>query len=206
MQESAQEQYSFTHFNCLHGVGHGLMLTLDADLWETIPYCATLDDDRWEYRSCLGGAFMENVVTAQGEGRDEATLRDDDLLYPCTALEGLERDECLLMQTSWVLYELDYDYAVAFGVCDGLDHTGRVTCYQSMGRDLSGNSRLDVDRVVRGCELGAEGYRWSCVRGAALNAVYSEHGTGAAEALCTAVDPSHREICDASVEEASSTF
>ena len=76
-------EYSFTHYNCVHGLGHGVMLNLDGDLFGSIPYCEALPD-HWELSSCVGGALMENVVSAQqGIATD---LRTDDLIYPCNVI------------------------------------------------------------------------------------------------------------------------
>jgi putative copper export protein len=203
--DAAEERYSFTHYNCVHGVGHGLMLRFDADLWRVIPYCETYPaEDVWERRSCLGGAFMQNIVSAQ-EG-ESASLRDDDLLYPCTELEGTYRQECLGMQTSWVLWKIGYDYAAGFAVCDGLDEESRSTCYQSMGRDISGGSNKDVATVVKNCDLGDESHRQSCIVGASLDAVYDDHGTSRATQLCAAVDARWRRACEDARDSAASTF
>lgn len=201
--EPARERYSFTHYNCVHGVGHGLMLRFDGDLWTTMPYCDAYADG-WERRSCLGGVFMQNIIGAQ-EGRAH-TLRDDDLLYPCTELEGVDRSECLGMQTSWALYQLGYDYAAGFRLCDGLDPSSAADCYRSMGRDISGASLGDVEEVVARCDLGAEAHRESCIVGAALDAVYDDHGTARATRLCHRVDPRWQEACRRARDSAARTL
>jgi hypothetical protein len=203
--EAATDRYSFSHYNCVHGVGHGLMLRFDGDLWTSIPYCETYpESDLWERRSCIGGAFMQNIVSAQ-EG-ENATLRDDDLMYPCTELEGTYREECLGMQTSWVLYKLDYDYAGGFAVCNGLDPVSASTCYKSMGRDISGGSRKNVQWVVETCDLGDEAYRQQCIVGASLDAVYDDHDTARADELCALVDERWRVACEEARDSAASTF
>jgi copper transport protein len=203
-EDAAQDRYSFTHYNCVHGVGHGLMLRFKSDLWTVIPYCETLEADPWEVRSCLGGSFMQNVVSGQ-EG-ETATFRDDDPLYPCTALAGTYREECLLMQTSWALHQSNYDHATVFALCDALPPEDASTCYQSMGRDISGGSLLDVATIVAQCDLGSETYRERCIVGASLNAVYNDHATESATALCEAVDQRWRQACLDARDQAASTF
>src|SRR5690606_21337397 len=144
------------------------------------------------------------IVSAQ-EG-EQATLREDDVLYPCTALTGVYRDECLGMQTSWVLYENGYDFAQAFTVCDGLDPPSAATCYRSMGRDISGSSRKDISWVVEKCDRGSEAHRENCIVGASLDAVYDDHDTARATALCAAVEERWRQACEEARDSASSTF
>jgi hypothetical protein len=49
-------------FQCLHGMGHGVMLVHDNHLPRALGGCDLLSD-RWEREVCYGGAFMENVMT-----------------------------------------------------------------------------------------------------------------------------------------------
>ena len=53
----------WTTFQCLHGIGHGLVIHSDHDLIEGLKGCDLLDDP-WKRASCEGGAFMENVTNA----------------------------------------------------------------------------------------------------------------------------------------------
>ncbi len=203
---AAQDEYSFTHYNCVHGLGHGVMLNTDGDLFGSIPYCETLPD-RWELSSCVGGAIMENVVSAQ-QGI-QTDLRTDDLLYPCNVIGDDYVDECFAMQTSWILYNLGYadeNFAEAFAICDTVQAEMVDNCYRSMGRDISGSSLLEVSRVVRLCSLGDPAYQEECFVGASLNAVYNDHGTAMATALCEAIPARMQDACYAARDRAAGTF
>jgi hypothetical protein len=48
-------------FQCLHGMGHGVMLVHDNHLPRALGACDLLSDS-WEREVCYGGAFMENVM------------------------------------------------------------------------------------------------------------------------------------------------
>ena len=203
---AAEREYSFTHYNCVHGLGHGVMLNLDGDLFGSIPYCETLPD-RWELSSCVGGAIMENVVSAQ-QGI-QTDLRTDDLIYPCNVIGEDYVDECFAMQTSWMLYNLGYEdenFAEAFAICDTVQTDMVDNCYRSMGRDISGSSLLEVSRVVRLCSLGDPAYQEECFVGASLNAVYNDHGTAMATALCEAIPARMQDACYAARDRAAGTF
>ena len=203
---AATDEYSFTHYNCVHGLGHGVMLNLDGDLFGSIPYCEALPD-HWELSSCVGGALMENVVSAQqGIPTD---LRTDDLIYPCNVIGEDYVDECFAMQTSWMLYQLGYadeNFAEAFAICDGVREDMVDNCYRSMGRDVSGSSLLEVTRIVRLCSLGDLDYQEECYVGASLNAVYNDHGTTMATALCEAIPTRMQQACYAARDRAAGTF
>lgn len=203
---AAEVEYSFTHYNCVHGLGHGVMLNTDGDLFGSIPYCETLPD-RWELSSCVGGAIMENVVSAQ-QGI-QTDLRTDDLLYPCNVIADDYVDECFAMQTSWMLYNLGYadeNFAEAFAICDTVQTDMVDNCYRSMGRDISGSSLLEVSRVVRLCLLGDPDYQEECFVGASLNAVYNDHDTAMATALCETIPVRMQEACYAARDRAAGTF
>jgi putative copper export protein/methionine-rich copper-binding protein CopC len=203
---AAAEKYSFTHYNCVHGLGHGVMLNLDGDLFGSIPYCETLPD-HWELSSCVGGAIMENVVSGQqGIATD---VRSDDLIYPCNVIGDDYVDECFAMQTSWMLFQLGYadeNFAEAFAICDTVQLDMVDNCYRSMGRDISGSSLLEVSRVVRLCSLGDPEYQEECFVGASLNAVYNDHGTEMATALCEAIPVRMQDACYAARDRAAATF
>lgn len=202
--EAADIRYSFTHYNCVHGVGHGIMLRFDADLFASIPYCEQLSDE-WELRSCVSGAFMQNVVSAQ-EGHQGATFREDDLIYPCNEVEHRFRSECFGMQTSYILWQVGQDLATGFAICDTVEAEFAGDCYQSMGRDISGNFLLDPVRVVEGCNLGGEALRERCIVGASLNAVFNDHDTRMADELCRLVDDVYLEACLAARDRAAASF
>ncbi|HEX2178964.1 MAG TPA: copper resistance protein CopC [Actinomycetota bacterium] len=202
--EAAKDKYSFVHYNCVHGVGHGIMLRFDADLFESIPYCERLTDS-WELSSCVSGAFMQNVVSAQ-EGHTGASFREGDLVYPCNEVGRPYRDECFGMQTSYILWKSESDLAKGFAICDTVEADFADDCYQSMGRDISGNSLLDPVKVVEGCALGGAALREHCIVGASLNAVFNDHNTDKANELCAIVDEIYREACLAARDRAAASF
>jgi hypothetical protein len=50
-------------FQCVHGIGHGLVALHDHHLPGALAGCDLLED-AWEREGCYGGAFMENIVSA----------------------------------------------------------------------------------------------------------------------------------------------
>ena len=49
--------YSFDYYNCVHGLGHGLMALKNIELFESLETCNTLVGG-WEKSSCYSGVFM----------------------------------------------------------------------------------------------------------------------------------------------------
>lgn len=201
--EAATERYSFTHYNCLHGLGHGLMLRSGSDPFASLDLCTGLSDE-WEQGTCAGGVFMQDVITAQEGGR--SSFRDDDQLYPCTAVDEGYKDDCYRMQTSSVLWRNDYDFAGAAGVCDVAEAGYVDDCYRSLGRDASGYHLLDAVKVAETCALGDEDHQADCIAGASANAVYDRHDRSAADDLCAVVGTRLVEACTTARDEALATF
>ncbi len=182
----------WTVFQCLHGIGHGLVILYEHDLIKGLAGCDLLED-AWDRASCHGGAFMENVTNAThphhaaltaalAGGHDEhashadhgATAAEpfrpfdrDDLHYPCTIVEEHHKSACYGMQTSVMLYLNEYDFGAAAEACDGAPETYRATCHQSLGRDASGFANRDIKELNRLCAQDRSELAPNCYVGAA---------------------------------------
>lgn len=198
------KSYSFDYYNCLHGLGHGVTIRFDNDIMKGLPFCKALVGS-WEQQSCYSGAFMQNIIV-DGVSHKSVNLKDDDPVYPCDVVEHDEKQPCYLMVTSNILAKNGYDYPGAFRACDNVESEFVGTCYQSMGRDISGNSLLDPAKIVPLCREGAEANRKDCFVGAALNAVYNDRGTTNADKLCAVVPQEYKGDCTAARNQAASTL
>jgi hypothetical protein len=195
---------SFGKFECLHGVGHGLLAYEDYDLPKTIETCKKLSTD-FDRRSCFGGMFMENVVTGEGLGAGESHetewLSKTDLHFPCNKINqdyGVQY-ECYQMQTSWMLWVFNYDFNKVKSECLNAREDMIPVCYKSFGRDAAGNSLRNVPSIVGNCGKIANNqeYYSQCVIGA-LNAIIDFWGAGLkdqATELCKAVLPLGKQAC-----------
>lgn len=197
---ASKNRYSFDHFNCVHGLGHGFMAVANYNLFESLKDCDLLKDS-WDRESCYGGAFMENVmVAARGNGTSDY-LKKDELMYPCTAVETTYKQQCYLMQTSYALQQNGYDFADAFRLCrDVADSAYTLTCYQSAGRDASGSTVSDVERTIANCKTALDhtGLE-NCMLGAVRDFVSYYHSDVKAKELCATfggdlVEPCNREV------------
>jgi hypothetical protein len=189
----AANPYSFDRYNCVHGLGHGVTIRTGGDVFAALPFCGALTDP-WDRSSCDGGVFMENIIEAQA-GNTDASLKPDDPVYPCNAVEDVHKLQCYQMVTSNILWQNGYDYAAAFRTCDGVETAYVSTCYRSMGRDISGGTLLDVPRTVELCNLGAERFRLDCFLGAAANATLDRRDGTRSTELCDAVVEAYRQPC-----------
>jgi hypothetical protein len=180
----AAEMYSFKHYNCVHGLGHGIMLIEGNELFVSLEVCDILTDE-WERTSCHGGVFMENVMAHINPDHGTKYLKNDDPLYPCTAVKEKYAEQCYLMQTSHSLMVLGNDFGKVFELCGTLAEKHQVTCYTSVGRDASGHSISQPGQTHATCLLGpTEQAREGCVIGAVKDFVSHYHGTQEASVFC----------------------
>ncbi len=190
-----KERYSFDYFNCVHGLGHGIMAIKDGELFDSLVLCDRLTGE-WERKSCYGGAFMENIMVDNRTHRSKY-LSQDDLLYPCTAVDDRYKEQCYLMQTSFALSRMNYDFQRAFALCATVSGAFRGVCMQSIGRDASGYSISDVARTTRTCALAeTENDRAGCLEGAVKDFISYFHDDVRARELCAAQPATHREGCE----------
>jgi hypothetical protein len=196
-----EQRYSFYHYNCVHGLGHGFMGVLENELFESLETCDTLKDT-WESESCYGGVFMENIMADINPGTKTKYLNADEPLYPCTEVESKYKTQCFVMQTSYALRTQGNDFGKVFELCATVEDEYRPTCYQSLGRDASGNSNSDPAETKESCMLAEDDEaRSNCVIGAVKDFISYYHSDTQAKEFCESLDEDLRETCLETGEE-----
>ncbi len=195
----------FLKYQCVHGLGHGLTLYFQYDVLRALAFCGALPTD-WDRESCYGGVFMENIVAFQKPHSGHhpgptGFLNPQDPLYPCNALATKYQGACYLMQTSAILTFNGYDFAQAFRACDQVPREFSPTCYQSLGRDISGFTLRDAKRVIALCGLGSGDSIRHCLVGAVKDVILTHADPGRGVAFCRLLDGRYKKDCYASVGE-----
>ena len=204
-------QYAFNTYNCVHGLGHGFMELEDENLFDALKSCDAFKNS-WDAQSCYGGVFMQNVMNVQGpEGEDLATykyLKADDPMYPCDAVANQYKGSCYLMQTSFALQVDNYDFNKVFAQCADVQPQPLTNiCYQSLGRDASGQSISDVTKTKDTCMLGPDlEAQENCFTGAVKDFVSYFHSDKKGYELCAAAPPVIKQSCNYTVKQYFSTF
>lgn len=165
-------------FQCVHGMGHGLIMMLGGDLPRALTSCDMLSDP-WDRDACYGGAFMENIMRATAPHHPASELAashhghqafqaidSTDLLYPCSIVANQYQRACYQIQTAAIFHFTKGDVGAASRACDRAPETMQPTCYVSLGRDLSSKGRRDPGRVLRYCGETGERHRPWCYYGA----------------------------------------
>jgi hypothetical protein len=189
------QPYSFYAFNCVHGLGHGIMDVTDSNLFASLKLCDRLSGD-WQQESCYGGVFMENEMDEVNDDHHTDYLKAGQPMYPCTAVANQYKGQCYLMQTSHALRVSNESFATVFKECGAVQQPFRDDCYQSLGRDSSGNSNSTVGPTVANCMLGQDSdAQENCIIGAVKDFISYYHSDTQADQLCKALDPSLQSVC-----------
>lgn len=191
---------NFNTYNCVHGMGHGFMIVDDSDLFKSLSSCDRFDGS-WNQNSCYGGVFMQNVMNVQGpDAKPLATypyLRSAEPMYPCTAVDDRYKGSCYLMQTSFALQMVGYDFSKVFSLCAGIEQVYTSTCYQSLGRDASGSSTYNIEQARTTCLLGpSQDAQSNCVIGAVKDFISYYHSDKQAYEFCDRFPSDISKTCD----------
>lgn len=180
----------FLLYQCVHGLGHGLMIYSGNDLPWSLRTCHKLRTD-FDRVSCTGGVFMQNLDTTMGTSR---YLRAKDPLYPCTAVTERDKVYCYLMVTSRIQSLDGYNWRKTAEWCRRSEAGWVRTCFESYGRDASGTSQYQPDRTIELC-LQAGPNATDCIYGAARD--YGNNYAGGKEAtrLCNAASARFKPRC-----------
>jgi hypothetical protein len=181
--------YGLDHYNCVHGLGHGLMAATFAQLFEALEACDLLTDG-WEAASCHSGVFMENMLAEDNPHHSTEYLDPEEPLYPCTAVDSVYKNPCYLIQTSYALRVTGQNYSLVFELCE-TEPEFSIPCWESLGRDVSGNTLNNVDQTLDLCMLGhSYEAQLRCFIGAAKDYVYHQQDDAPGLELCEAIEDS----------------
>jgi hypothetical protein len=189
----------FRLFDCLHGVGHGLMMYHHYDANASLKDCDRLASD-WDQRSCYSGVFMENNMGAHLQmfaderlgmhrhsmpGSSVVLFKPDDLNYPCDATPARYRRECYQLQADLILLAVRQDYRKAGAACDGAGTPDLVReCYVGLGRNASGAAAFQYAGIKKRCDQIASAGVAFCYEGAVRHLAYAPSELPRGVAFC----------------------
>jgi hypothetical protein len=105
------------------------------------------------------------------------------------------------MQTSAILTFTGYDFAQACRECDKAPPEFIPTCYQSLGRDISGFTLRDAERTIGLCKMGSPEYIQHCLVGAVKDFILTYADPERGLAFCHKLDTLYKKDCYAAVGE-----
>jgi hypothetical protein len=198
-------------FECVHGLGHGILGAVDYDIRRTLDYCDALSSPR-RAASCHSGAFMEAVNSALGTpgmamqhahapgghaDRKSHPLAIDpsDPYSPCRAYSDPYAASCWLFQGYLILRANGFDAGRALRVCDDAPDDRVVRCYEGIGHQLTGLFQRGDRWSLEQCARGAATFAEHCAAGAALALDAMDWSGARAVRLCALAPVGWKETC-----------
>lgn len=185
-------RFGFLDYQCVHGLGHGLMIQTAYDLPLALSVCAHLQT-RWDEISCTGGVFMENGSSVYGW--KSRYLKDSDPLYPCDWVKLRSKASCFLRVTTQIYKVNGADWKKTAETCHSLEERWQLYCFRSYGRDAVGSSRGEgADVILSRCALTGSGES-ACLYGAARTLADTNGKPAPAAAFCDRAPASGQAEC-----------
>lgn len=173
---------SWLSYQCLHGLGHGLMITTGYRLPLSLDVCRRLKT-AWDRTSCKGGVFMENFVTSFGG--QSPWVRDDDPLYPCDWVDEGDKYTCYQQATTRIIRVVGLDWEQIAQTCSGAESDWVDTCFGSFGQNASVQGFRKPERIVATCAITRPyGGEQECIRYAAMDVAGTYSGGKEAAVVC----------------------
>jgi hypothetical protein len=181
----------FLDYQCVHGLGHGLMIQTGYDLPTALSVCRGLQT-RWDELSCDGGVFMENGSTVYG--MRSQWLKDDDPLYPCQRVALSSRGSCYLRVTTQILHTNRFNWSRTAGMCRALEPKWTRYCLRSYGRDALNYTGGKSLATLKLCQLTGTA-QGNCLYGAARSLADRDAKAEGAAAFCRLADRVYQPGC-----------
>ena len=182
---------AFVAYQCVHGLGHGLMIYTGYDMPLSLRTCDQLPSE-FDQVSCTGGVFMENANSSYGV--KSPWLRENDLIYPCNVVAERHKYYCYLLVTSRILPAVGGSFRRTARVCLKSERDWIGECFESFGRDVSGRMHQDPRRIPPLCRLAGR-YERDCIYGAVRDIANNDAAGTRAAQLCKRVGPAVRPNC-----------
>ena len=197
-------------FECIHGLGHGVLGARGYDLDATLRDCDALSTPRVT-ASCHSGAFMEAINTAVGAPAMDGphqhaatheshaarpiTIDAADPYSPCRAYGDPYATSCWLFQGFLILRANGFDAAQALQVCDGAPDGRAARCYESVGHQLTGLLQKGDRWILDQCGRGQAELAPHCAAGATLALNAMDWSGSRAARLCSVAPERWKETC-----------
>jgi len=192
--DSRITKQTFLLYQCIHGLGHGLMIYTGYDLPLSLTTCKSLGTD-FDKISCSGGVFMENFSSSYGVA--SKYLRKNDPIYPCNnKVSDPYKIQCYGLVTANLLRTTGYDQKKTAAGCKRSEPEWVSTCFESFGRDVSGIAGRSAAKARASCHLtGADKNESDCLYGVVREIVNSDAAPERGGRFCEQLESKFRSRC-----------
>ena len=183
--------YSQIRLECIHGIGHGLLIANDFDFFVSVKKCEEFEDEL-DQRLCIEGASMGN---AQAFSKGKGTFDENDILFPCSVLDDRYAGDCYTFHSIYILKKVNGSAEDAFKQCDKLQKENHIRhCYYGIGIFQSVKFHDKLTSLVNQCKKGDINYQTYCFAGALYHTT-DEIGMSQGFELCNNIPSEFKMKC-----------
>ena len=145
-------------FYCYHGVGHGVMQSLEYDLKGALAICDSLDGGMAQ-DGCWQGVFTENI---NGEMKGEAqagVFLADDPLAPCDKVSEKYQHECYINHSAHLMKVFQNNVKGAARACLMAGASQTSTCLEAIGLMVTNDTWAPNLKPAGGGSIEARGWQ-----------------------------------------------
>jgi len=170
------ERYSLGMAHCLHGLGHGLLILYDYEVFNAVKRCEVFDSNV-EQNSCANGIFMQHVLNYYETG--EGDFDENKLLYPCNEIVLNFAPNCYIWQGPYILKQHEFEVYSSFGECERINPEFIKYCYYGIGMELEVDAGGKMEKALQFCQAGnIDSYHKYCLKGMLMTTsmIYLDNG------------------------------
>lgn len=118
---------------CIHGVGHALMIVMDYELPDALTLCDNFPEQR---PTCYGGVYMENFPQSSSSDIPTKYLPTNDPLYPCNSLAEIYQEQCYIFLSIYHNHIGPHDWSKTEDFCQKTPEYIQDECIATIGNSV----------------------------------------------------------------------
>ena len=135
---------------CVHGVGHALMIVKDYELIQSLELC---DQMSILMSTCYGGVFMENFPQSSSTDIISKYLPNDkNIYYPCNILDSKYQEQCYMFLTIYQNHVGVNDWTQTGNFCSGVPKSSQDECFGTIGSSVIATHE-NIDTLGEICSI-----------------------------------------------------
>ena len=150
-------------FQCVHGIGHGLVNALNHHLVKALKGCDWLVNT-WDAQSCYGGAFMEFIVEGRGQAHHphkSHAPQPTDVAAASGEHDHGEHDHPVAGADSFAIR----DKTDPLYPCTAIDTKYQLSCYGMQAGVIIEMTGPDFGKIAAACDEAPGSMKPSCYQG-----------------------------------------
>lgn len=185
--------------DCLHGLGHAIMVINGYDLERAYGACDELLNSKYAFW-CEDGVSMENISRSMANVSAGGYGKYDDDAYPCNAVEKKYEKVCVKNHIAFLKRARNYDLAQLLLFCSEFSSSDTAgECMGMIGNLYVRDNFSKPELVIHVC-ADAETYVGKCIAGGALALSMSARFEEAGRLCQSIVDGPDNEACFRTIE------